>query len=121
MADQNGGSSVDPFDRLMGNLHGLPDVTHTKPTTVRTMTPLLGTAELFVLQTFRQREEGDTIFLEVVNKAGTVRVALPPAVADAIARQRDALTGKVRSRVAKASMAARMAAGERPGFQKRKK
>lgn len=114
-------SSPDPFDRLLGSMHGLPDVTSTKPTIARSISPLMGTSEMFVIQTYRQKEIGDTIFLEAVSKAGTVRLALPPQVADAIARQRDALTGKSRSRAAKATMEARMQRGEVPGFMKKRK
>lgn len=116
-----GDTSVDPFDRILGSLHGLPDITSTKPATIRTMTPLLGTSEMFIVQTYRQREQGDIIFLECVSRAGTVRLALPPQVADTIARQRDALTGKSRSRAAKANMEARMSRGEVPAFLKKKK
>ncbi len=111
----------DSFDRLLGSLHGIPDVTSTKAATIRAITPVVGTSELYVIQTYRQKEEGDTIFLEAVTKAGTVRLALPPGVADAIARQREALTGKSRSRASKASMAARIARGDVPSFKKRKK
>lgn len=117
----DGGSGPDVFDRLLGNMHGLPDVSSTKPTTIRTVTPLIGTSEVFIVQTYRQKEVGDTIFLEAVGKAGAVRLALPPQVADAIARQRDALTGKSRSRAARANMEARMQRGEVPGFMKGKK
>lgn len=114
-------STMDAFDRLLGNLHGLPDITATKPTTARTVAPLLGTSELYIIQTYRQKDVGDIIFLEAVTKTGTVRLALPPQVADAIARQRDALTGKSRSRAAQATMKARMERGEVPGFLKKKK
>jgi hypothetical protein len=114
-------SKQDGFDRLLGSMHGLPDVTSTKPTTARTITPLLGTSEMFIIQTYRQKEIGDTIFLEAVSKNGTVRLALPPQVADAIARQRDALTGKSRSRAAKENMKVRMERGEVPGFMKKKR
>lgn len=123
MATTNGevGGAPDVFDRLLGNMHGLPDVSSTKPTTIRAVTPLIGTSEVFIVQTYRQKDSGDTIFLEAVGKGGAVRLALPPQVADAIARQRDALTGKSRSRAAKANMEARMQRGEVPGFLKGKK
>ena len=49
------------------------------------------------------------------------RLALPPKVTDAIARQRDALTAKARSRAAKAQAKARKDAGILPGFMKGKK
>ena len=108
--------TISEFDRLVGALEGLPDVTKSKPTTIRAMLPLIGIARSFIIQTYRQREKGDTIFLETVGGEGTIRIAIPPQVADAIARQREALTGKVRSKVSKQVMADRMAAGHKPAF-----
>jgi hypothetical protein len=110
----------DQFDRLLGGLLGLPDISSTKPSTIRTVTPIVGTSQVFIVQTYRQRDVGDTIFLECVNKEGTVRLAIPPAVAEAITRQRDALTGKTRSKAAKINAQARKERGELPGFMKRK-
>jgi len=121
MGNTPNGEAADGFDRLLGSLHGLPDITSTKAATVRAITPLIGTSELFIVQTYRQKEVGDTIFLEAVSKNGTVRLALPPQVADTIARQRDSLTGKSRSRAAKETMKARMERGDVPSFKKRKR
>jgi len=45
---------------------------------------------------------------------------IPPEVADAIARQRDALTTKSRKRGARQAMETRKAAGWVPNFKKRK-
>ena len=114
------GNLPDAYDRLLGSLQGLPDVTTTKASTIRNVTPILGTSELFTVQTYRQRERGDTIFLECSSKDGFVRLALPPSVSDAIARQRDALTGKVRSKIGKASAQARKDRGELPGFMQKR-
>ena len=108
--------TISEFDRLVGALEGLPDVTKSKPTTVRAMLPLIGIARSFIVQTYRQREKGDTIFIETVGNGETIRLAIPPSVADAIARQRESLTGKVRSKTAKRVMADRMAAGHKPAF-----
>jgi hypothetical protein len=58
----------------------------------------------------------DTIFLEVVGQEGTVRLAIPPEVADTIARQRDALAAKTRSKAARKLAADRKARGETPAF-----
>lgn len=110
----------DHFDRLLGALHGLPDVTHTKPSTIRTVTPIVGTSQMFIVQTYRQRDKGDTIFLECVSKESTIRIAVPPAVADAISRQRDSLTSKVRSKTAKAVAQDRKDRGILPGFMRSK-
>jgi hypothetical protein len=111
----------DTFDRLIGALHGLPDVVSCKPSTVRALTPILGLAQTFIIQTYRQREVGDTIFLECVSGEGSFRLALPPQVSDAIARQRDSLTGKSRSKAAKALAAERKERGEVPGFLRKRK
>lgn len=92
---------VDEFDRTMESLRDLPDVVRTKPTTVRHQT-FYGSAQTFIVQTVRQRERGDTIFLEYVDRNGTKRIPIPPNVADTIARQRDALTTMTRKKVGKA-------------------
>ena len=117
----SGDGTHDLFDKLLGSLHGLPGVTATKPSTVQAIHPLLGCTQMFIIQTYRQKEEGDVIFIQAVSKEGTVRIALPPAAADALARQRESLTGKSRSRAARENMAARMARGEAPGFLKGKR
>lgn len=108
------------FDRMLGALHGLPETTSTKPATIRTVTPMIGASQVWIIQTYRQREIGDTVFLECVSSDGTIRIAIPPAVCDAIARQRDTLTGKSRSRAAKATAQARKDRGELPGFLRKK-
>lgn len=99
---ENENRTPDVFDRMLGAVHGLPDVCSTKPSTVRAVTPLVGASQLFIIQTYRQREVGDTIFIEYVNEGKTVRIAIPPTVADAIARQRAALAARSRSKAAKA-------------------
>jgi hypothetical protein len=109
----------DTFDRLIGALHGLPDVVTTKPSTIRTLVPLLGSAQTFIVQTYRQRDQGDTIFLECVHGDGSFRLAIPPKVAEAIARQHDALTDKARSKAAKAAAQERKDRGEQPAFLRR--
>lgn len=108
----------DAYDRLLGALDGLPDVVSCKPSTVRVTTPLLGNAETWIIQTIRQNEKGDVIFLERVDRAGSIRIAIPPAVANTIARQRDALTAKSRSKAAKRAQATRAELGIVP-FQKK--
>lgn len=110
--------TVDKFDRLMGALVNLPDVTRTRPSTISVVSPLIGEAQTFIVETYRQREVGDTIFLQYVDGNGSVRIAIPPEAADAIARQRDALTTKVRRKIGKERAAERKARGELPGFMK---
>ena len=108
------------FDRMLGSLYGLPEVVSTKPSTITAATPMTGQLQTFIVQTYRQREAGDTIFVQCVTEEGTIRIALPPRVADSIARQRDALAAKSRSRAAKSIAQARKERGELPGFMKNK-
>lgn len=109
----------DAYDRQLAALHDLPDVTRVKAATVRTVPPLgIGGSATYIVQTYRQAERGDVIFLEVVTTAGAMRVAIPPAVCNTIARQRDALTRKSRSKAAKAVAQDRKAQGLQPAFLK---
>jgi hypothetical protein len=105
----------DWFDKKIGALHGLPNVVHCKPTTLRHASPLIGASQTFIVQTYRA-EDGDWIFLEQTSAAGHARIVLPPNVAEVIARQHDALSGRVRSALAREKMKARMAGGWRPTF-----
>lgn len=111
----------DRYDRQIGALHGLPDALSTKSSTIEIQTPMVGNAETFIVQTYRQKDIGDTIFLKHIAGDRTIRIAIPPDVADAIARQRDSLTGRMRSKAAKANAQARKDRGELPGFMKGKK
>jgi hypothetical protein len=115
-------SYVDVFDRTIGALDGLPDVAHSK-VAVRRVIPLLGIGgtQLYVVQTYRQKEQGDTIFLEHVSDTGTVRLVIPPHVSSVIARQREQLTAKTRSKAAKAVAQARKERGDVPAFLKSKR
>ena len=110
----------DTFNRVIGSLDGLPDVRHTRPTTVTTVHPLIGESQTFVVQTYRQKEQGDTIFLQFIDQDGGDRIVIPPRVADAIARQRDALTTASRRAAGRENAAARAARGEQPAFLRRK-
>ena len=112
--------TFDTYDRQIGALKGLPDVIEVKPSTVRVTIPLLGLSQTFIVQTLRQREVGDHVFLETVSRDGAIRIVLPQ-VADAIARQRDALTAKSRSKAAKALAQERKERGELPAVLTHKK
>lgn len=112
---------VSKYDRVRGGLDGV--ALFTKPTTIRSVQSITGKAETYVVETGRHPELGDTIFVECVDENGVARLALPPKVADAISRQRDALTARTRSRAAQDVARARKERGELPGFMhsKRKK
>lgn len=104
------------YDRMMSGFKGLPDVIEAKPATMRNTPTMIGRSQTFIVQTMRQREVGDHIFIEIVDATGATRVVLPPKVADCIARQREAITSRVRSKTAKRLADERMARGEKPGF-----
>ena len=107
------------YDRILAGLDGLPDVTHTAPSTIRHVS-FIGTSQTFVVSTYRQKDRGDTVFLETTGESG-MKLMIPPPVVDAIVRQRDALTRKVRRKNGRASAAARKAAGIEPAFLKAKR
>lgn len=99
----------------------MPDVLHTKPTTLRVVTPIVGDAETFIVQTWKQKEQGDTVFLEHVSGQGTTRIVIPPAVVDTIVRQRDSLIARARSKASREAAAERKAQGIKPAFLRRAK
>ena len=115
------GNMPDLFDRTIGGLQGIPDTVHTRPTVVRSVQPIIGDAQTFIVQTYRQNEVGDTIFLECTSKQGSMRLVIPPKVAAVIARQYDSLGGKMRSKTAKRLAQERKDRGELPGFMRKKK
>lgn len=107
------------FDRILASLNGLPDVTHTQPSTIRSV-DFIGTSRTFIVTTYRMRERGDTVFLETIGGDGSLRLVIPPAVVDAIVRQRDALTTKVRRKIGKANAEERKRRGEPLPFLRKK-
>jgi hypothetical protein len=111
---------MDAFDRLIGAIHGLPDILATKPTTIREVSPLIGETMTFIVQTYRQKDKGDIVFIEVASGAQHTRLVLPAKVADVIVRQRDALTTKARRKQGRERAEADKAAGILPGFLRAK-
>ena len=105
---------VDAFDRIRASMDGRPDVTRTRISTVRNIDPLVGNVTTFLIESVREKDHGDTIFLEVASREGNMRIVLPPKVATVIARQRDSLTTKVRSKAAKEQAAVRKDHGIKP-------
>lgn len=120
MAEQQQYREIDKFDRIMGSMDGRPDVTKAAATTIRLSSPLVG-AQTFIVQTYRERERGDTVFIEYAASEGLIRIALPPQVANAIVRQRESLGTKVRKQHGKRIAAERKARGEQPAFLKMKR
>jgi hypothetical protein len=80
----------------------------------------IGGVETFLVRTYRQKDVGDTIFLEHVSASGAIRIVLPPKVAACIASQRDRLTTTVRRKHSKRIAQERKAAGIQPAFMKTK-
>jgi hypothetical protein len=100
------------FERILASLSELPDVTHTQPSTIRSV-DFIGTSRPFIIVTYRMRERGDTVFLEMIGGDGqALRLVIPPAVVDTIVRQRDVLTTKVRRKIGKANAEERKRRGE---------
>lgn len=87
----------DAFDRIIGAIEGLPDVTKARPTSVTTVMPIIGVSQTYVVQTYKT-EEGFNVFLQMVDAEGRARIAIPPKVAAAIYRQREALIRAARKR-----------------------
>ncbi len=110
----------DAFDKVVRALDGRPDVVKTKAATVRASSKILERTQTFIIQTYRVKDEGDTILVEYIGQEGSFRIPLPPIVADTIARQYDALSGKSRRKAAKMLAADRKARGIVPGFQRQK-
>jgi len=109
----------DLYDRQLANLQGVPDVIKSSSSVVRVVPTLgIGGSQTFHVQTYKHRERGDFIFLEVVEGERAIRLALPPEIAATIARQREALIARARSRRAKAAADDRKRRGVRPGFAK---
>jgi hypothetical protein len=88
---------------------------------VRVVTPLLGNVETFIVQTFRDREQGDTIFIEHTGPEGFERYYLPPAVVRVLMRHRDQLEKQNRRRAGRALAEQRKADGIEPAFLKGKR
>jgi len=113
-------NSLTYFDRAIGSLEGLPDVVKSKATTLRVI-PTFGLgSHTYIIATYRQKDMGDTIFLEVGSADGMTRIVIPPAVADTIARQRDLVGTKSRSRAGKRVAEDLAARGIKPGFMRKK-
>lgn len=106
----------DDFDQMLRRLDGIPNSIHTQPATRTSLTPLTSVAKTWIVQTFRLRdsEDEDTpatsqdiIFLQNIAANTSMRIVIPPDVANVIARQREALTSKNRKRGARQAVETR--------------
>src|SRR5262252_5752627 len=114
------GNMPDTFDLTLADLDGAPGVLSTKAAVYDIVTPVVGNAETFIVRTFRQVRPVDGKEEET---RATFTVLLQPAVADAILRQREALTTRAvsqrASKLGHAQWQARQAAGLAPAFMSR--
>lgn len=81
----------DPFDRIIGDLTGLPDHTFARASTVTTVTPILGRAQTYVIRTCRAPGGAYIGFIEMVEADRHIRIVIPEKAMAAIYRQRDGL------------------------------
>lgn len=110
---------VDPFDRQLNALIGLPNGAHTQPAVVQSI-DFYGNASSWVVQTVKT-DEGEFAFLTLVAAGGdgqikAARFVLPPKVLATIDRQRDSAVTMVRRRHGRRLAEERKAAGIQPGF-----
>jgi len=105
------------YDRIRAAIEGTPGFTRNQ-STVQTVLPMLGWTATYIVETV-WTDEGRWLFVQAVTEEGTVRMALPSKVADAIYRQRDAVAGKRRSAASRRTAETLKAKGVIP-FQARK-
>ena len=121
MNEERTDAMPDSFDRMLGQLQGLPDVIRTRPTNIQDVPPLgVGGSSTFIVQSVRQKERGDLIFLQVVDRTGTTRIVIPAKVANLIARQRESLSKMTRRKNGKERAENDKALGIVPGFLRKK-
>jgi hypothetical protein len=92
--------SIDQFDRIIGQIDGLPGIDKSRPTTVTTVMPILGSSQTYVVQTYKT-DDGFMAFIQMISGETSVRIALPAKVTAALYRQRDSLVKTSRRRVAR--------------------
>lgn len=113
------GRTVDPFDKMLSTMIGLPNGAHTKPAVVQAI-DFYGNATSYIIQTVRT-DENLTAFVTQVGAQGSVRSILPTAVLATIDRQRESITKMLRRRNGRRIAEDRKAAGIEPGFMKGKR
>jgi hypothetical protein len=117
--------TIDEFDRLLGAYDGLPGTAMTKPTTIQSVTTLVGDTQTFIVQTLRVTKQDETteflVFLQhAPRQKGLTRLVLPATVTNTIMRQRDALITSAGRKTATRVAAERNAAGWKPTPPRRK-
>lgn len=92
--DQPAGTGNAKFDRVLGSLSGLPGSKITRPSTVLTTVPILNVTTTAVIQTYRSKEGAYTVFLQLVDGDGHLRIVLPDKVCQALYRQRESVVDR---------------------------
>lgn len=120
---------IDSYDRALGDVVATSGALAAKMFVKDTIAPITGQALTYMVQTYRvmKAKDGDEqesrpefwMFVKFIEGNKAIKIALPPVVCDAIARQREALTGKARKKAAKRGAATRKALGIVPNFQKK--
>src|SRR5437667_11154395 len=90
---------TDPFDRILGDLTGLPGHDLSRPATITTALPILGSAQTYVVRTMRTPDNRFIGFVEMIDANGKLRIAIPQKAMAALYRQRDAIVTHARSRL----------------------
>ena len=90
----------DEFTLQLANWSDYPQATKVGPAIVQTQT-FLGNAETWTVQTIRHSDLGEAVFIQRIHSSGSMQLALPPKVTEAIARQRDSISAKNRRRGAR--------------------
>lgn len=94
--------TLDTFDRVIGTLHGLPDILASRDTTITEALPIVGRVQTYVVRTYRSREGRFTVCLQTVDAEGRARIVIPPKVVAAMYRQREQLVTRARRQTGKA-------------------
>lgn len=111
-------SDLDEFDRAVELLRGLPDCVEVE-TTLHLSEPLTGRkATTYIVRRYRRSQEGDTLFLTVIQGDEAKRIVLPPKVMAALTRQDAALSTKLRRKNGRRLAEERKQAGIVPAFLK---
>jgi hypothetical protein len=109
---------TDPFSQALRRLRDNPAAVEKE--SLIDLQNFYGQAETWVVRTIRV-EGADVIFLQHVDANGGHQWVLPPEVTAAIARQREGIASKIRTRGARKAAATRAANGMRPAFLKAEK
>ena len=104
---------TDLFSRELRALRDDPGA-HSSTSTIQTQ-DFYGNAATWVLETFRNADGKETVFIQRVDATGGQQLVLPAAVAAALARHRDQLGARARRRQGHRLVAQRLERGDKLG------